>query len=67
MKKPATLDDFPTNLSANEHFQSVVERAFSRRGFLKSGLGLGAAAFLAVPLAAQAATHAHQHMVLPAP
>jgi secreted PhoX family phosphatase len=52
MKKPATLDDFPTNLSANEHFQSVVERAFSRRGFLKSGLGLSAAAFLSGSLAA---------------
>jgi secreted PhoX family phosphatase len=56
------LDDLPSNLSDNEHFQSVVDRVVSRRGFLKSGLGLGAAAFLAVPLTAQAATHAHQHM-----
>ena len=56
------LDDLPSNLSDNEHFQSVVDRVVSRRGFLKSGLGLGAAAFLAAPLAAQAATHAHQHM-----
>jgi secreted PhoX family phosphatase len=46
------VDDVPDNLSANEHFQQVVERAVSRRGFLKGGLGLGAAAFLAGPLAA---------------
>lgn len=52
MKKPDTLDDSPTNLSANEHFQSVVARAVSRRGFLKSGLGLSAAAFLSGSLAA---------------
>lgn len=52
MKKLDQLDDFPTNLSANEHFQSVVERAFSRRGFLKSGLGLSAAAFLSGSLTA---------------
>ena len=56
------LDDLPSNLSDNEHFQQVVDRVVSRRGFLKSGLGLGAAAFLAAPLAAQAAQHAHQHM-----
>ena len=56
------LDDLPSNLSDNEHFQSVVGRVVSRRGFLKSGLGLGAAAFLAAPLAAHAAQHAHQHM-----
>ncbi len=45
-------DDLPTNTSDNEHFQTVVEHAVSRRGFLKSGLGLSAAAFLAGPLAA---------------
>lgn len=45
-------DELPTNLSGNEHFQNVVERAVNRRGFLKSGLGLSAAAFLAGPLAA---------------
>ena len=56
------LDDLPSNLSDNEHFQHVVDRVVSRRGFLKSGLGLGAAAFLAAPLAAHAAQHAHQHM-----
>ncbi|MBL8443792.1 MAG: DUF839 domain-containing protein, partial [Zoogloeaceae bacterium] len=47
-------DDLPSNLSDNEHFQQVVERTVSRRGFLKSGLGLGAAAFLSSPLIAQA-------------
>ncbi|MDO9600438.1 MAG: PhoX family phosphatase [Azoarcus sp.] len=47
-------DDLPSNLSENEHFQQVVERTVSRRGFLKGGLGLGAAAFLASPLVAQA-------------
>ena len=46
------VDDVPDRLSADEHFQQVVERAVSRRGFLKGGLGLGAAAFLAGPLAA---------------
>lgn len=44
-------EDIPTNLSSNEHFQQVVERAHSRRRFLKSGLGLSAALFLAGPLA----------------
>lgn len=54
MKDIRVLDseDLPTNLSDNEHFQHVVERARSRRGFLKSGLGLSAALFLAGPLAA---------------
>jgi hypothetical protein len=33
-------EDLPTNLSNNEHFQSVVDRAVNRRGFLfKSGVG----------------------------
>ncbi|TAH46066.1 MAG: DUF839 domain-containing protein, partial [Betaproteobacteria bacterium] len=45
-------DDLPSNLSDNEHFQHIVDRTVSRRGFLKSGLGLGATAFLAAPLAA---------------
>lgn len=54
MKKnhPIDSEDLPTNLSSNEHFQEVVERARNRRGFLKSGLGLSAAMFLAGPLAA---------------
>lgn len=38
--------DIPDNLSANEHFQSVVERAISRRGFLRMGVGASIAAFL---------------------
>ncbi|WP_397475294.1 PhoX family protein [Pusillimonas sp.] len=45
-------DELSTNLSDNEHFQEVVERVRGRRGFLKSGLGLSAAMFLAGPLAA---------------
>lgn len=45
-------DDLPTNTSSNEHFQEVVERVRGRRGFLKTGLGLSAAIFLAGPLAA---------------
>ncbi|CAI09314.1 conserved hypothetical protein [Aromatoleum aromaticum EbN1] len=45
-------DDLPDNLSDNQHFQDVVERVVSRRGFLKNGIGLGAAAFPAGPLSA---------------
>ena len=44
--KPLDSEDLPTNASDNEHFQSVVERAVSRRGFFKTGLGLSAAAFM---------------------
>ena len=33
MSKFNMLEDLPTNTSGNEHFQSVVERAASRRGF----------------------------------
>ncbi len=44
-------EDLPTNTSANEHIQSVVDRAVSRRGFLKMGSGAAAASFLAGPLA----------------
>lgn len=47
---PIDSEDLPTNTSQNEHFQAVVERAYSRRGFLKSGLGLSAAMFLSGPL-----------------
>ncbi len=46
------LEDLPTNLSNNEHFQSVVDRVVSRRGFFKTGLGLSAAAFLGGSLTA---------------
>lgn len=52
MSKSEMLDDLPTNTSANEHFQSVVERAVNRRGFLKTGLGLSAAVFLSGSLSA---------------
>ncbi len=52
MSKFKMLEDLPTNTSGNEHFQSVVERAASRRGFLKAGLGLSAAAFLTGSLTA---------------
>lgn len=44
-------EDLPTNTSNNEHFQAVVNRVVSRRGFLKTGSGLAAAGFLAGPLA----------------
>ncbi|MDX9740501.1 MAG: PhoX family phosphatase [Gammaproteobacteria bacterium] len=40
-------DNLPSNLSDNEHFQTVVDRVVSRRGFLKMGAGASAAAFLA--------------------
>ncbi|AEC19187.1 hypothetical protein PT7_0647 [Pusillimonas sp. T7-7] len=49
---PVDSEDLPSNTSANEHFQTVVERAYSRRGFLKSGLGLSAALFLSGPISA---------------
>ncbi|MBC9070534.1 PhoX family phosphatase [Thauera sp. CAU 1555] len=52
MSKPESADVLPCNLSDNEHFQQVVDRVVSRRGFLKSSLGLSAAVFLAGPLAA---------------
>ncbi|MFZ7309634.1 PhoX family protein [Comamonas jiangduensis] len=44
----AVLDseDLPTNLSDNPEFQTVVDSAVSRRGFLRSGTGLTAAMFL---------------------
>ncbi len=44
-------EDLPTNTSNNEHFQAVVNRAVSRRGFMKIGGGVAAAGFLAGPLA----------------
>jgi secreted PhoX family phosphatase len=41
------LENIPTNLSANPHFQDVVDSiVMSRRRVLKSGLGFGAAMFL---------------------
>jgi secreted PhoX family phosphatase len=50
--KAIDSEDLPTNTSQNEHFQTVVNRAVSRRGFLKFGSGAAAATFLAGPLAA---------------
>lgn len=45
-------ENIPTNLSDNEHFQSVVDSiVLSRRKLLKSGLGFGAAMFLGGSLA----------------
>jgi uncharacterized protein len=53
MSHHADQDDFPTNLSKNEHFQEVVSRAVSRRGFLiKSGTGAAAVAFMSTGLTA---------------
>ena len=48
---PIDTEDLPTNTSTNEHFQTIVQRAVSRRGFLKMGSGAAAASFLAGPLA----------------
>lgn len=45
-------ESLPTNTSENEQFQSVVNRAVSRRGFLKFGGGAAAASFIAAPLTA---------------
>lgn len=44
-------EDLPTNTSQNEQFQTIVNRAVGRRGFLKLGSGAAVAAFLAGPLA----------------
>jgi len=46
------LDDIPGNLSGDQHFQQVVDRVAARRGLLKTGFGLAAAAFLAPALSA---------------
>ncbi len=46
-------EDLPTNLSDNEHFQRIADRAVNRRGFLfKSGVGAAAVAFLSTGLTA---------------
>ncbi|TDN56282.1 PhoX family protein [Azoarcus indigens] len=52
MNKSQDLDDLPANTSDNEHFQAVVNRVVSRRGFLKTGAGLSAAAFFSASLTA---------------
>ena len=41
-----TLDDQPSNPSANPHFSEIAEGALARRGFLKSGVGAAALAFM---------------------
>ncbi len=46
------LDDIPSNLSPATHFNEIVKRAVSRRGFLKAGLGAGAVGFFGTGLAA---------------
>lgn len=68
MQKYHKLDteDLATNTSGNEHFQQLVERAYSRRGFLKSGVGLSAALFLAGPLAAYAKNQGQGSSLQPA-
>ena len=53
MGKPFDSEDIPTNLSDNEHFDAIVDRAVSRRGFMiKSGAGAAAVAFLSSGLTA---------------
>lgn len=46
------LDDIPTNPTKTTHFNDLVRRAVSRRGFMKTGLGLGAMGFLGAGQAA---------------
>ena len=46
------VDDLPTSPAANQHFNDLVERARSRRRFIKSGLGLGAVGFLGAGVSA---------------
>ena len=45
-------ENIPSNPSNNTTFNELVERVRSRRGFLKSGLGLGAVGFLGAGLTA---------------
>lgn len=53
MGNPIDRDDAPTNLSNNESFQQVVDRAVSRRGFLfRTGASAAAVAFLSTGLSA---------------
>lgn len=46
------LDDIASNPSSVPHFNTIVDRAVSRRGFLKRGLGAGAVGFFGTTLAA---------------
>jgi len=51
MKHEIDSENLPTNTSPNEHFQAVVNRAVSRRGFLlKTGVGAAAVGFLSAGL-----------------
>ena len=45
-------DDIPSNPSKAPHFNEVVRRAVSRRGFLKAGLGASAVGFMGAGLTA---------------
>src|SRR6218665_4088757 len=45
-------DDTPTNPTADRDFNDIVEAVRARRGFLKSGLAMGAVSFLGGSLAA---------------
>ncbi|OZI82793.1 PhoX family protein [Bordetella genomosp. 2] len=45
-------DDIPSNPTATAHFNDIVRRALSRRGFLKAGLGAGAVGFMGTSLTA---------------
>ena len=45
-------ESLPTNTTSNEHFQTVVNKAVTRRGFMKFGSSAAVATFLAGPLAA---------------
>ena len=60
-----TLDSesIPTNTTDNEHFQSVVNRAVNRRGFLKFGSGAAVTTFLAGPLAACGGTSSNASLL----
>ena len=44
------VDAMPTSRSANKHFNDIVDSVRARRGFIKSGLGLGAVGFLGAGL-----------------
>jgi secreted PhoX family phosphatase len=52
MGNPIDNNDLPSNLSDNEHFQTVVQRVMTRRGFIKTGVGAAALTFLSGGLAA---------------
>lgn len=61
------LDDIPTNPTKTTHFNDIARRAVSRRGFMKTGLGLGAMGFLSTGLAASGAAGHNAHRKTAAP